>query len=326
MGIELVKKVILLASMGIASSTLGQRINTTALYRNVSSQKYFRLHYENDYFSTTDIYYTQGINLEYVHPTIGNFFTSRLLVHSDSKDVKFGISLEHEAYTPTSIAHSEILVGDRPFAAVVFFNTFSVVSDAIRRERVSSSLSAGAIGPVAGGKEIQETIHRWINDTQPQGWQNQIRLDVILNYQIDYERELLMYPNHFLLSGKAGARVGTLNTKAYAGVILMAGYFDDPFKDFSKQERKLQAYLYAEPLFQIIGYDATLQGGLVHRASPYTISVSDISRWVLQGNVGLVVKINRVQVEYFQSYLTKEFETGGSHLWGGIRIGWYLDR
>jgi hypothetical protein len=326
MDIDQMKKVLLLASMEIAFSTSGQRINTTPLYRNVSSEKYFRLHYENDYFSTTDIYYTQGINLEYVHPTIGKFFTSRLLVHLASKEVKFGISLEHEAYTPTSISHSEILAGDRPFAAVVFFKTFSIANDAARRERVSSSLSAGAIGPIAGGKEIQETIHRWINYTQPLGWQNQIRHDIILNYQIDYERGLIMYPNHFSFSGKAGACVGSLNTKAYAGVILMAGYFDDPFENFSKQKKKLQAYLYAEPLLQIVGYDATLQGGLVHRASPYTISAGQISRWVLQGNLGLVVKINTVQVEYFQSYLTKEFETGSSHLWGGVRIGWYLNR
>jgi lipid A 3-O-deacylase len=44
-----------------------QRISNTAVYRNINSPKYFRLHYENDYFSTSDLYYTQGINFEYVN-------------------------------------------------------------------------------------------------------------------------------------------------------------------------------------------------------------------------------------------------------------------
>ncbi len=294
------------------------------MYRDVGSMKYFRIHYENDYFSGTDIYYTQGINLEYVSPAIGKFLTSQLLVRADLKEVKYGISLEHEGYTPTSISHSEILRGDRPFAACLFLRTFSILNDPERRTRISSAFSAGAIGPVAGGKEIQETIHRWINYTQPLGWQNQIRNDVILNYQLEYERGIFAISNFLVLAGKAGARVGTFNTKAYGGAVFMAGYFDDPFVHFSKQKNKTQVYVYAEPLLNFVGYDALLQGGLFNRASPYTISSDDITRFVFQGNAGLVVKINTLQFEYFQSYLTKEFATGHQHVWGGIRVGWYF--
>ncbi len=305
-------------------SASAQRISNTAIYRNVSSTRYFRIHYENDYFSTTDLYYTQGINLEYVNPTIGNFFTSKLLVRSASKEVKFGIALEHEGFTPTSISHPEILVGDRPFASCLFVKTFSTTNDSVRRVRVSSSLGVGAIGPIAHGKEMQETIHRWINDTQPLGWDNQIQNDLILNYELEYERGLFAPSYYFSLLGKVGARAGTLNTKAFTGLIMMAGLFDDPFSHFSKQKRKNQVYLYAEPLMNIVAYDATLQGGLFNKSSPYTISSNEITRLVFQGNVGIVFKTSALQLEYFQSYLTKEFKTGGTHLWGGIRIGWYL--
>ncbi len=318
------KVVFLLIVLGLTFSLQAQRISNTALYRDVSSLKYFRLYYENDYFSTTDKYYTQGINLEYVHPAIGNFFTSGLLIRSRSKEAKFGISLEQEGYTPTSISHSEILTGDRPFAAGLFLKTFSIVNDPARMKRVSSSLSIGMIGPVTGGKEIQETLHRWIHYIMPRGWQHQIQNDVILNYQVEYERGLFAGENYFSLSTKVGARVGTFSTKVSGGFIMMMGYFDNPFKNFSNRKRKTQVYLYAEPLLNIVGYDATLQGGLFNRTSPYTIASYDINRLVFQGNVGLVFKINTVHLEYFQSSLTKEFETGHSHLWGGIRIGWYI--
>ncbi len=318
------KEIFLLVLMLLTYEASSQRISNTAVYRNVNSNRYFRIHYENDYFSTTDIYYTQGINLEYLNPTIGNFFTSKLLVRSASKEVKFGIALEHEGFTPTSISHPEILVGDRPFASCLFVKTFSTTNDSVRRVRVSSSLSAGAIGPIAHGKEMQETIHRWINDTQPLGWDNQIQNDLILNYELEYERGLFAPSYYFSLLGKVGARAGTLNTKAFTGLIMMAGLFDDPFSHFSKQNRKNQVYLYAEPLMNIVAYDATLQGGLINKSSPYTISSNEITRLVFQGNVGIAFKTNALQLEYFQSYLTKEFKTGGTHLWGGIRIGWYL--
>lgn len=318
------KEIFLLALMLFTCSVSAQRISNTALYRNVSSLQYFRIHYENDYFSTTDIYYTQGINLEYVHPAIGKYFTSKLLVHPVSKEVKFGIALEHEGFTPTSISHPEILVGDRPFASSLFLKTFSITNDSARRVQISSSFSAGAIGPIAHGKEMQETIHRWINDDQPLGWENQIHNDLILNYEIEYLGGFLASSNYFSLSGKVGACVGTLNTKAFTGVVMMAGFFDDPFTNFSKQKRKNQVYVYAEPLLHIVAYDATLQGGVFNKTSPYTISTQDITRLVFQGNVGIVFRISALQLEYFQSYLTKEFNTGGKHLWGGIRIGWYL--
>jgi lipid A 3-O-deacylase len=304
-------------------SAPAQQISNTAMYRNISSSKYFRVHYENDYFSATDIYYTQGINVEQVHPIIGKWSTSKLLISGAPEKTKFGISIEHEGYTPTSISHPEILYGDRPFAACLFLKTFSIVNNPDKRARISSALSAGVIGPAAGGKEMQETIHHWVNAKQPQGWQNQIQNDVILNYQVEYERGLVT-TDYFSLAGKVAARAGTFNTKASVGTIFMAGIFDNPFVNFSTPKNKSQVYLYAEPLLTLVGYDATLQGGLFNKTSAYTISSTSVSRLVFQGNAGLIIVIRALQLEYFQSYLTKEFKTGNYHMWGGIRIGWYI--
>lgn len=317
--------VLLFLLLQVACSVCAQRIDNTSVYRTINSPTYFRLHYENDYFSTTDLYYTQGVNLEYVHPAIGKFFTSKILLRSSSKEVKFGMSLEQEGYTPSSISHAEILKNDRPFAAALFFKTFSTVNNAERKERISSSFSVGVIGSVTGGEQIQEGLHRLIHYTLPQGWDNQIANDVILNYGLDYQRGIFSTDNYVSFFGRAGARAGTYSTKAYISTILMLGYFDEPFRNFSAQNKKFQVYLYAEPLFNIVGHDATLQGGLFNHTSPYTIASEDITRMVFQGNAGIVFRINTVQLEYFQTYLSKEFKTGSDHVWGGIRIGWYVN-
>ena len=151
------------------------------------------------------------------------------------------MALEHEGYTPTSISQNEVLLQDRPFAACLFLKPFSIVNDAMRNERISSALSVGVIGPAAGGKEIQQTIHRWINDEQPLGWENQIQNDVILNYQLEYERRLMGFKQYFMMSASAGVQAGTFHTKVNSGLIVMIGYFDNPFTNFQKQTRKLQA-------------------------------------------------------------------------------------
>jgi lipid A 3-O-deacylase len=298
-----------------------QQIDNTAIYRNIGSGRYVRLHYENDYFSKTDIYYTQGIDLEIVHPALKSFPTSFLLLKQLRKENKTGVAIEHIGFTPTSISHAEILDGDRPFASCFFVKTFSITNDSLKNYRISSGISIGIIGPGAGGKEFQQAIHRWINDEPPKGWSNQIRNDLILNYAVDYEKRIYGYQRNFLATWKTGGQIGTLHDKISESITLMTGFFDSPYKCFSKETTRFQVYAFFEPQIHVIGYDATLQGGLLNGAvNPYVISAGDITRTVLQYNTGLAVRFKKISVEYFQSYLTKEFRTGRDHRWGGVRI------
>ena len=43
-----------------------QAMDNTLSFKNINSDSYYRLNYENDFFSGTDIYYTQGIHMELV--------------------------------------------------------------------------------------------------------------------------------------------------------------------------------------------------------------------------------------------------------------------
>jgi lipid A 3-O-deacylase len=195
---------------------------------------------------------------------------------------------------------------------------FSISTDSIRKLQISSTIGAGIIGPGAGGKQFQSAIHRWINDRQPMGWNNQISSDLILNYNAGLIKALLDIPA-LSIAGKISADAGTLNTRASAGFLVMTGLFDSKWRPHGK--RNFQIYLYAEPIGSLIGYDATLQGGIFNRSDVYVISADDISRTVFQNNSGIIFVIRKLQLEYFQSFVTKEFSTGESHHWGGVRVG-----
>lgn len=54
-----------------------QVIDYTSTFKS-QSNKLLRLHFDNDYFTKTDKYYTEGITLEFLHPSLKespiNFF------------------------------------------------------------------------------------------------------------------------------------------------------------------------------------------------------------------------------------------------------------
>jgi hypothetical protein len=290
-----------------------------AIFRHVPSDRYIRLHYENDFFSGSDRYYTQGINLETVHPSFQNNPVNYLLVRPKAAQAKYGLSVEHLGYTPSSISHDEVLLGDRPFASCLFLKAFSIAGNESKTFRISSALNAGVIGPGAGGKQFQESIHRWINDDQPKGWSNQIQNDLVLNYELNVEKEI--GANEFFLAAwQAGAKVGTLNNQLNGSLVLMGGWIDNPFVNFLSSSKKISLTGFVSPGFKIVGYDATLQGGIFNNTSPYIVASNDISRFVFQGTAGIVMRYKRLSLEYFRTVASKEFKGAQHHRWGGLRL------
>lgn len=297
-----------------------QSINNTLAYKNINSDRYARINYENDFFGFTDEYYTQGMHAEVVAPWVWQFPLSHALLRPRNSHTRYGVGIEHNGFTPSSISSDAILYNDRPFAATLFLKTFAISVDSTRRQRFSATLSTGAIGPVAGGKELQTNIHKALNNITPHGWDNQIKNDVIVNYEVDFEQELLAYRNILSVSANGNARIGSLSDKASAGLTLMLGYFDSPFSNYIVKGNNLRIYGYEHAQANLVGYDATMQGGVFNVSSPYTIDASDISRGVLENRFGFVITYQRLYLEYFQSIYGKEFAQGKVHNFGGVQI------
>ena len=306
----------------IPALSLAQRIDNTASFRQPDSDAFIRIHYDNDLFTGTDYYYTQGYAIEVVNPALQKNPLTRLLINARGSKTQYGLAFEHLGFTPTSIRSNTILVGDRPFAACLLLKTFSLSTDTLRRVRVSSVLSTGMVGPVALGNEIQTALHRLTNGVEPHGWQYQIHNDAILNYTFTYEKQLYAYRDALSVSALGQVQAGTFSDRVQTGVVVMAGRFNSPFGPAPNHRRlPWQLYVYAQPVVSLVGYDATLQGGLFNRSSPYTIQPGQLTRTTFQTNVGVVFTYKKLYLEYYQSALSREFETGLSHHWGGMRVG-----
>lgn len=297
-----------------------QKIDNTASFRDLKTERYFRFNYDNDYFASRDQDYTQGYNFELVSPAMRHNPMNSLLLQPKHSETQYGISIEHIGFTAFNIGSPEIQHGDRPFAAAIMLKSFAMSTDSIHQSRLVSSLNIGLIGPGAFGKEMQVGIHQATGNTIPQGWQHQIRNDVVLNYEVNYEKQVFRYSNLLSLQTHTALRLGTLFTNASIGFNTTFGIINTPFATL-KTKKKFALYGYAQALLNIIGYDATLQGGLFNTKSPYTIADREIERLTGQVNYGMVLQKRTLFLEYSRVVITREFESGNSSKWGGIKVG-----
>lgn len=313
------KRIILLCAALLPFTVQGQAINNQWGYRAIQkTESHVRHFYENDFFTASDAFYTQGINMECVTPGLGKLPTRHLLVRPRRYNVQYGLSLQHNAYTPASIQDPAIRYGDRPYAAALMLQPFAVAINEEKKQRIATMMSIGVTGQIAGGQWMQETIHRYTGNVMPEGWKYQIANDAVVNYKIQFEKQIIGMNNILSVNATGAANAGTLLTKASAGANIMIGYFESPYTP--QWQRKFGAYIYIHPQVNAIGYDGSLQGGLFSR-SMYTIPTSDIERVVVQNTYGFVLRYSWLYFEYTQTDITREFKLGTPYRWGGVQIG-----
>ncbi|MES2133495.1 MAG: lipid A deacylase LpxR family protein [Bacteroidota bacterium] len=286
-------------------------------------ENYIKLNYDNDFFSATDRYYTQGIQFQVITRYIKYSPFSYALI-SLGKRAKnyYGINIEQDCFTPKSIRYDTINYLERPFAATVFVSHFLISLDAERKQLLQTQLDLGVIGPCARCEDEQKAIHKALVNIRPLGWEAQIAADYIINYRAGYEKAII-YSRYAELMGNVALRAGTLYNDGSLGIHFRAGLMNPYFNSLGIQKnggRKFQIYVFFKANARAVGYNATMQGGLFNANSIFTVPSGDISRMVYDGTAGINLVIKRMQLEYSRSYITREFARGVDHGWGRVAI------
>lgn len=302
--------------------------NVDSLAGPQKTENYLILNYDNDFFSATDRYYTQGIQLTLVHPVVRySPFSYTLLKLNKTARNYYALQFEQDVFTPRSIRYmgGAVYLGERPFTAIFFVSHALSSIDATNKIMLRSQLDLGIIGPEAKGEEEQKGIHSALDNIEPQGWDNQLSTDYIINYRLQVEKGLVS-TTYFELITQANARLGSLYTDAGAGLHIRAGllrpYFNNLGIEKSSSARKndLQLYAFLKLNARLVAYNATLQGGLTNAGNIYSLPDSSISRLVADVNGGIMLVYKRVRLEYSRTYITPEFNGGLDHGWGRCGI------
>ena len=288
----------------------------------------------NDAPFRTDYYFTQGMSLMVLLPAFRRLPTRHLLFPAGVPGSlsHYGVRIRYDGFTPRRIQDAFIRVGDRPYAAYLYVTLFHSRTDPARRARLTSGVQVGIIGPAVGAKPFQVNLHRWLDAPTPRGWDFQVRNDLVLGYEVGAERQLLTAGRALEVVGTARAALSTLRTASNAGVVVRVGLFEPYFRTLlgvtgggrASGRRPVQAYLEGRAEAQAIGYDATMQGGLLNRAfsrpSPYTLPGSAVRRGVVQGSGAVVLAVGGVSARAVGWWMTPEIRGGRRHAWGQVDV------
>lgn len=315
---------LILICMFFSTLLLSQSIDSSAIPKKLES--YIGLKYDNDFFSATDRYYTQGIQLSIINQMIKYSPISYALIRLNKKALNYyGLHFEQDCFTPKSIRYDTLNYLERPFAATFFVSHTLNSLNSEMKIALQTQLDLGVIGPCAMCEEEQKAIHRSLVNIQPLGWENQLKADYIINYRVKFEKGFFNKKKREII-GNATFRVGTLYTDVSVGLTGRMGFFSSYFNNLGMDkyavERKsnFQFYGILKGNVKAVVYNATLQGGMFNDASVYTISDNRITRVVVEGMAGLVFTYKRIGLEYSKFYLSPEFKEGLEHHWGRCLI------
>jgi lipid A 3-O-deacylase len=280
----------------------------------------FEFKWSNDFEYQTDYYFTNGFAFEIAarweksNPT-----NSILIAHTSESKVLYSLTLLQNIYTPKAkFDLSDQLNGDRPFAAYILLGAKKISFNKTDRTKLYSEIQIGILGPAAFGEEVQNGIHSLLpTSSEVNGWGNQIANSLMLNYSVSAVKSFSI-KRWFELSGIVSAKLGLPYTNARVGVRTRIGFFDvfpSEFEYYSSQDFKLFLSLGTDA--SIVGYNATLQGGLISK-SIYTLN--KINRFVGYANIGIILLFNRFELEYVQQFNTPEFPGAVYHSWGYLSI------
>lgn len=293
---------------------------------------------ENDLFGPgTDKNYTNGIRLSWTSERIAppDLWRGalRLVTQTDSSaDLRWGLSLGQNLYTPEDISIATPDPSDRPYAAWLRASIYGIIETG--RTLDTLEFSAGVIGPSALGKETQKFVHDIINDQDPKGWDSQLKDEPALQLTYDKKWRALLNLEEkggglgFDLTPSATAALGTVNVYGAAG--LMARFGSDldsdfgpprirpapPGSGFFNPRDEFSWYLFAGIEGRVIGRDAFLDGNL-WRESPSI----DKRRWMAEGQAGLALHYGDWRMAYTFVARTPQFQgQGDGHRFGGVTV------
>jgi hypothetical protein len=287
------------------------------------SSRYFSFVYENDLFSHTDRYYSQGVVIEFVLPFLRKSPLAKPLVKLNKNSQNYyGLRFEQDCFTPISIRFDTLNRLERPYSGTFAVGHYLISIDSEREQRLLTQLDIGLIGPWAKCEETQKGIHKALGNIQPLGWENQLSNDLLLNYKLEFEKALLT-SKYAGLMALAESRMGTIYDDIGTGLHLRIGKMNSYFKNLgitkNSTVNKFQWYFNARAKAKFVCYNGTLQGGLFSE-SVHEIAAKDVTRVIFFSYMGIVLSYKRLSLEYAHTYITKEFKTGVDHGWGRCNI------
>ena len=159
---------------------------------------------------------------------------------------------------------------DHPYAGWLYGGIYYRIEQ-IDGSELAFGLDIGCLGPCAGGRPVQEFLHRLLNQPQPHAWDTQLSNEWGAVVQVGGRGPFIRLGRHADLRAGMAARVGNIFTDLAADLSLRAGALHA-----GADGRRSYGFLRAG--VRAVGYDATLQGGLFNGDDAHAVSPRRFTR------------------------------------------------
>ncbi|UYQ94056.1 lipid A deacylase LpxR family protein [Chitinophaga horti] len=222
--------------------------------------------------------------------------------------------------TPLSVGEPAYKPVDYPYSGALTVHHSMYAFRPDKKDGFQTEWVLGVMGPPSLAKQTQKMIHGWFNFTRPRGWAYQYRTDLLLNYNLTYEKQLTHVEKGFEVIAGGKVNAGTMLNAVETHVLLRTGnmspYFDGLLDQYAHKEHA-QFYINAKPSVQYVVYNSLLQGGLfsddvyvepaVREAAGNAVR-PPIRRWLADVDISAVLSLKRFAVSFSQKFSTPEFE------------------
>lgn len=161
----------------------------------------FSIYLENDYFSGEDGEYSSGLKLTWsseikdqypqnVWPHRWLYPLVKYIPFEKDPDRKKNITfaLGQNIYTPEDIEAEDIVEDERPYAGITYLSLG--FHSRLDRAMDSIEITLGLVGPSSYAEECQKAVHSVFDDIQPEGWDNQLRNEPILEIVYEHKKKI----------------------------------------------------------------------------------------------------------------------------------------
>jgi len=306
-----------------------------------SADGLFSLKVENDSLSAGgDGHYTNGIEGIWAFEPADGHWTRRFAEvlpgwsagSLDGVAYRFG----QQMYTPNEIGVEKLIEDDRPYAGLLYggVSLFENIQHDGWRQADSLHLDVGVVGPASGADEFQRGFHDLIASEKPEGWDNQLENEPIVN--LAYERAWVFQQR---LAGleveygpSAGFALGNLYTFASSGLGLRLGEgLDRSFgipavapahggQSSFQPGQGFSWYAFANVEGRYMARNLLLDGNTFEDSHSV-----DRREWVGDAQVGAALTWDRWQLAYTYVWRSDEFEEqDSSDQFGSLTLSTWL--
>jgi len=266
--------------------------------------------WHNDAFANSDDQFTNGIKLRISSrlakslestkgtPAVGKLLARHVLPDDRSRYYREVWALGLNQQTPNSLGTEEIILNDFPYLGVVgVSNGFAAFDE---RRFAGLGLMLGWTGETALGEELQSAAHEITGATDPQGWNNQLDFEPLVNLYYSRKQKLWAQPG-FSASVSGDVALGNFFTFGQSSIEFRfgkapEGFLNQPVPvgrglEFDASLRAPQEhYTYVSFTARTTGiaYALPRDGNLLRNGNEWTQdNVLDKEPWVQQFILGL---------------------------------------